>query len=178
MKKLLLYTAAFLIALPTFAQNGKKAEQEVLALDAQMNSSHEEEVANKAMVRRYFEEIVNQQKPELVREVVAEDYFFHSLEDGSEGGIRELEEFLPYFFKAFPDIHYTIDQMVAEGDQVVVQVTAQWTQKGEFWGYPPSNNKLNISEVFFYTLKDGKIIGNRRLADLYHLDKQLSAVSE
>lgn len=129
---------------------------------------------NKEVVKRYFEEVVNQQRPEILREIVAEDYFFKSLESGNEGrGIEGLEKFLPYFFKAFPDIHYTIDQLIAEGDQVVVQVTVTGTHKGEFWGYPPLNNQIKISEVFFYTLEDGKIIKSSRLVDLFHLFQQL-----
>jgi len=130
---------------------------------------------NKAVVRQYFELVINQQKPDLLREIFAEDYLFHSLEDGSKGrGLEGLEDFLPYFFKAFPDIHYTIEEIVAEGDQVVVQAKARGTHKGEFMGYPPSNNKINVSEVFFYTLKKGKIIENRRLIDLFNLYQQLS----
>jgi len=131
--------------------------------------------SNKVVVRRYFEEIINKQKPELLTEVFSQDYFFHSLEDGYENrGIKQLQDFLPYFFKAFPDLHYTIHQIVAEADKVVVHVTASGTQKGEFWGYPAANNKIKISEVFFFTLNDNKIIENRRLADMFNLDKQLA----
>ena len=134
----------------------------------------QETTKNKEVVRRYFEELINQQRPEIFREIYAEDYLFHNLENGQEQrGLTGFEAFLPYFFKAFPDIHYTIDQMVAEGDKVVVQVTARGTHMGEFWGYPASNNKIHLSEVFFYTLRDGKIIENRRLIDMATLDKQL-----
>jgi len=139
----------------------------VLPAYAQPSSLNPEETANQAIIERYFEEVINEQKTELVPEIYAEDYLFHSLEDGTEGrGIEGLEEFLPYFFQALPDIHYTIDRMVTEGNQVVVQATARGTHRGEFWGYPPSNNKIQVSEVFFYTLKDGKITENRRLIDL------------
>jgi steroid delta-isomerase-like uncharacterized protein len=132
---------------------------------------------NKMVVTRYFEEIINKQRPELLTEVFSQDYFFHSLEDGSENrGIKQLQDFLPYFFKAFPDIHYSIDQIIAEKDNVVVQATVTGTQKGEFWSYPTSNNKIKVSEVFFFTLKDNKIIENRRMIDLFHLDKQLTGI--
>nr|WP_293838808.1 ester cyclase [uncultured Arsenicibacter sp.] len=132
------------------------------------------EGANKQLVSRYFDVIINQQKPELLGEVFSQDYVYKSLEDGSEiKGIKQLYDFLPYFFKAFPDIHYTIDQIIAEGDKVVVQATARGTQKGDFWGYPASNNKISVTEVFFYTVKGGKITENRRLLDLLHLGQQL-----
>lgn len=129
---------------------------------------------NKIVVRRYFEEIINKQTPELLTEIFSPDYFFHSLEDGFQKRvIKQLQDFLPYFFTALPDIHSSIDQIVAEKDKVVIQATATGTQKGEFWGNPASNNKIKGSEVFFFTLKDNKIIENRRMVDLFHLDKQL-----
>lgn len=132
------------------------------------------ENANKQLVSRYFDVIINQQKPELLGEVFSNDYLFKSLENGSETkGIKQLYDFLPYFFKAVPDVHYTIDQIVAEGDKVVVQATVRGTQKGEFWGYPASNNKISVSEVFFFTVKGGKITENKRLLDLLHLGEQL-----
>ena len=130
--------------------------------------------ANKQLVSRYFDVIINQQKPELLGEVFSEDFFYKSLEDGSEiKGIKQLYDFLPYFFKAFPDIHYTIDQIIAEGDKVVVQATARGTHKAEFFGYPVSNNKIHVTEVFFYTVKAGKITESKRLLDLLHLWEQL-----
>jgi steroid delta-isomerase-like uncharacterized protein len=135
--------------------------------------------SNKMVVRKYFEEIINKQKPELLLEVFSKDYLFLSLEDGySERGIEQLQKFLPLLFKAFPDIHYTIDQLIAEDNKVVVQTTTNGTQKGAFWSYPASNNKIKISEVFFFTLLDHKIIENRRLIDLFHLDKQLMKRNE
>jgi steroid delta-isomerase-like uncharacterized protein len=129
---------------------------------------------NKLLVSKYFEVVINQQKPELLKNIFSEDYVNISIENGKKTrGIKQLYDFLPYLFKAFPDINYTIDQIVAEGDKVVVQATVRGTQKGEFWGYPISNNKINVTEVFFYTVKGGKIVENKRLLDLFQLGKQL-----
>jgi len=83
-------------------------------------------VANKRVVTRYFEEVINKKKLEALCEIYSEDYTFHSLENGEDvKGLSQLDNFLPMFFKAFPDIHYTIDRIVAEGDPVVVQCTEQ-----------------------------------------------------
>jgi len=149
----------------------------ILILSAALShfSYGQDEASNKAVVQRYFEEVINQQQPHLLEEIYAEDYYFLSLEDGREGrGLKGFKEFLPYFFKAFPDIHYTVDQLVAEGDKVVAQVTARGTHRGEFWGYPPSHNRVEVTEVFFYKFRGGKVIENRRLIDLHKLYQQLS----
>lgn len=131
--------------------------------------------ANKAVVRRYFEEIINQRKLELLREVFAPDFHSVSLEDGTQtGDIEGLESFIPQLLKAIPDIHYTVDQLVVEGDKVVIQLTARGTHKETFFGHPASNNQIKISEVFFFTLKNSKITESRVLIDMYNLHKQLS----
>jgi steroid delta-isomerase-like uncharacterized protein len=132
---------------------------------------------NKRVVTRYIEEVVNKQKLEVLREIYSEDYLFHNLQTGEEvKGLAQLNNFLSMFFKAFPDVHYTIDRIVAEGDQVVVQCTATGTQKADFFVYPVSNNKIRFSEVFFYTLKGGKIVANRGLVDMFQVDRQLKGI--
>ena len=132
---------------------------------------------NRRVVTRYIEEVVNKQKLDILREIYSEDYTFHNLQTGEDvKGLGQLDNFLPIFFKAFPDIHYTIDEMVVDGDHVVIQCTATGTQKAEFFGYPASNNKVRFSEVFFYTLRSGKIIANRGLVDMFTVDKQLKGI--
>jgi len=57
-------------------------------------------VANKRMVTRYFEEVINKKKLEALREIYSEDYTFHSLENGEDvKGLSQLDNFLPMFFK-------------------------------------------------------------------------------
>ena len=66
-----------------------------------------------------------------------------------------MKEVLPYFFKAFPDFPVTIEQIISEGDNVVLQATATGTQMSDFANYSVSNpnNKFNISEVWFFKSK-------------------------
>ena len=133
--------------------------------------------ANKQVVRSYFEEIINKKRLELVDNVFDKDYLFvNFLDNGKAQGRQQMHDFLPVFFSAFPDIHYTITDLIAEGDWVAVRCMANGTQKGTFWSYPASNQLLNgISEIFFYKIKDGKIIENRRQLDMQALDKTLSS---
>jgi len=77
-------------------------------------------------------------------------------------------------FKAFPDIHYTIGDMIAEGDKVVIRARVDGTQKEEIFDIKPTGKRLNnVSEIFFFRLKDGKIIEGWRQVDFCTLVKRL-----
>lgn len=145
----------------------------------QQNSFGQDVEANKAIARRYFEEAINQKKASLIDSIFDKDYHFHGLEDGSEGkGIDNLKNFLPTFFKAFPDIHYTISDIIAENDKVVVITRANGTHKDEIFGYKPTNGKLNnISEIFIFRINNNKIAEGWRQIDLYNLFKILKGES-
>ncbi len=131
---------------------------------------------NKAVVKKYFEEAVNQRKVELVDELFDVAYLSVLLDaGGKEGrGTEPLKNFLPYLFEAFPDIHFQLEHLVAEGDKVVAHSKTTGTHKSEFWGYPASNNLLEIHEIFIFTLKEGKIISGHLLTDMKNLHDQLS----
>lgn len=138
------------------------------------NAFCQNEQINKQVVYRYFDEVVNKQKIELLNEIYAQDYLYKSLANGYERrGIKPHYDFLVYLFKAFPDIHFSVDQIVVEGDKIAVQTTAKGTHKAEFIGYAASNNKISVTEIFFYTVKDGIIIESKNLLDEFNLIKQL-----
>lgn len=134
------------------------------------------EEQNKKIVTRYFDEVINKRKIELLDDFFSESYVLHSLNDGSETkGVKHLKDYLPAFFRTFPDFHCTIDEIISEDNNVVIQLTGTGTQIGEFRDYPIShpNNKFKIAEVFFFKIEDKKIVEGKRLMDLLSLDKQL-----
>ncbi len=130
---------------------------------------------NKALVRKYFEEAVNNRKVELVDEIFDENYHSVLLDSGeAEGtGSHQIKNFLPYLFEAFPDIHFELVNLIGEGDKVVAHSRTTGTHKAEFWGYPATYNPIVIHEIFIFTVKNGKIVSNQRLADLKSLFEQL-----
>ncbi len=128
---------------------------------------------NKITAKRYFEEVVNHQRLDLLKEIFTDDTLIKNGKEISQ--IKEKENFLPYFFKAFPDINYRIDEIVAEGDKVVVQATAKGTHKAEFLGYQPLGNKIEMKEVFIFKMEKGKIKSAFGLPDRYNLEQQLKA---
>jgi steroid delta-isomerase-like uncharacterized protein len=133
---------------------------------------------NKAIARSYFEVVVNKQRPEELNQVFADSFLVHVLLDSTEGRktIAEQADFLKYFFKAFPDVHYSIGDIMEDDNRVAMRVMFSGTHKGEFWGYPPSGNHIKyLSEIFFFRFKNGKVVEVWVQFDLYNLFKQLKS---
>ena len=101
--------------------------------------------ANKAVVRRYIEEVVNQGHLERIPEFVAASF----VEDR-----RQVEMSV---HRAFPDWHMTIEEMAAEGDLVMKRDTITGTHQGEIMGFAPTGQKLSFSEITVDRVVDGKI---------------------
>ncbi len=85
-----------------------------------------------AVPRLYLKEVVNNQRLELLPKIFSESYVFHGMngKDGYPVKNNYLKPFLISLFNAFPDLHYTIDNIIAEGDKVAVSCTASGTHKG------------------------------------------------
>ena len=104
---------------------------------------------NKARMRRLFEE-VNKGKAAAMAAID------RSID--MRGDLKNIKQTISEEFSAFPDLHYTIDDMVAEGDKVATRVTMTGTHKGEFMGIPPTNKKITIRAIFIHRFAGGKIV--------------------
>ncbi len=131
---------------------------------------------NKKVAKFYIEEIVNKQKLELLNQVFADTFLVHILTDSTQiqQSIETQAKFLKYLFNAFPDIHYTVGNIILEGDKIAMQVNLSATHKGEFWGYKASGNSINyLSEIFFFRFSNGKVVESWVQLDLHNLFRQL-----
>jgi steroid delta-isomerase-like uncharacterized protein len=110
--------------------------------------------ANKTNVRRLNDEVFNKGNLALVDELMAPNYVFHTTPEikGPEGA----KQYIAGFRTAFPDLHITIEGMVAEGDMVAIQYTMRGTFKGEFMGMAPTGKKMEIPNASFARFRDGK----------------------
>jgi steroid delta-isomerase-like uncharacterized protein len=111
---------------------------------------------NKNAVGRMFEEVMNQGNLQAVDELVADDY---RLTDppGFPPGKEGLRALATMYRTGAPDLHMTVEDMIAEGDQVAVRWTATGTQTGEMMGLPPTGQKLQFRAVSWLRMKGGKI---------------------
>lgn len=127
---------------------------------------------NKATVRRYIEQIMNEKQYDLVDEFLVEAVELHGSGPGISGRAA-LAEFYAAFFAAFPDWQMTIDDMVAEGDKVVVRYTATCTHQGEFQGIPATGRPYTQNAIVIYRLANGKIVEGRLQTDMLSMMQQL-----
>ena len=136
---------------------------------------------NKKVISRYLLDIINNRKLELLGEVFPEKFVRHDLNDSTDHWMTVADQHkrLSDLFQAFPDLYYTISDMIAEGDKVVVRAVWHGTQKNTFMKTESSGNRINyLSEIIFYRLEKGKIVERWTQLDLDGLFKKMKGEKE
>ncbi len=137
---------------------------------------------NKEIVRRYYEEALNENRAELLEELIAPDVVNHdplsdeTLTPEEARGFDGFRRHVEVFHEAFPDGRVTIDDMIAEGDTVAARFTVEGTHDGRFAGIEPSGNKISGSNMVFYRIEDGKIVERWLETDKLEMLEQLGAI--
>jgi steroid delta-isomerase-like uncharacterized protein len=135
---------------------------------------------NKAVVRREFEEIFNQGGNfDAAEEIYAPDYVGHEPAFGNSNGVEGAKQFAAEFRQAFPDIHTTIEDMVAEGDRIVTRFNSRGTHQGEIEDLgPPTGKQFEVTGITIERFSDGKIVEDWTNFDALGLLRQLGLVPE
>ena len=139
-----------------------------------MGADDRELAANKALVRRFIDEIFLGGSFESVDELLTEDFTPHtwgSMEPGRDG----LKEAIGRVSAGISDPTMTIDDIIAEGDRVAVRLTSSATHTGEFMGMPASGKRYEIGEIHIFRLRDGRVCEHWHQADFVGMMKQLGA---
>ena len=126
---------------------------------------------NKVLVRRWIEEGINKRDLKVVDHLFVEDSSVNGRKVGREG----LKQSMSRRFTAFPDLHVTITELLAEGDKVVIWYTAQGTQRGEFEGVRPTGKLVNWFGSDLLRIEGAHIVDGRFLDDSPGLMRQLGA---
>ncbi len=132
---------------------------------------------NKALISRFVEELFNQGNISLANELLASDFVEREqlppgVPDGREG-VKALTSMLR---SAFPDFKATIEDMVAEGDKVVVRMTWSGTHKGEFMGIPASGKLVSIGVIDIIRVNKGKLVEHWGQMDSMGMMQQLGVM--
>ena len=133
---------------------------------------------NKALVRRGWEEVVNGKNLDALEEVYAPDFVWHEPDQDIQG-YEEGKQFVSTFFKAFPDMSITVDDVLAEGDQVVSRYTIRGTHQGETEDFgPPTGRPFELEGITIHRFEGGKIVEEWERYDNLSALQQLGLVPE
>jgi predicted ester cyclase len=113
--------------------------------------------ANKALVRRVFDEFTNAGNFDLADELFARDFVDHGAPP-ERAGIEGVKESLRLFRAAFPDFHYAIDDIIAEADRVHLRGTLSGTHRGMYAGIAPTGARVTWSGMDDFRIENGKIV--------------------
>jgi steroid delta-isomerase-like uncharacterized protein len=135
---------------------------------------------NKALVRREMEEIFNHTgNLDAAEEIYAPNYVSHEPTSGETRGLEGAKQFAATFRQAFPDLQNTIEDMVAEGDKVVMRFRGSGTHEGETEAFgPPTGKRMEITGITIKQLSEGKIVEAWTNFDALGMMQQLGLIPE
>jgi steroid delta-isomerase-like uncharacterized protein len=132
--------------------------------------------SNKEVIRKFLEEVINQNRMERADDLVVEDFVELDPLPGQRQGREGLKQVLGMMRAAFPDIHWVVEEMVAEGDTVVSRFTWTGTHRGEFLGVPATGRSVVVKGVVIDQLAGGKMSKSRILMDSLGMMQQLGVM--
>jgi predicted ester cyclase len=109
---------------------------------------------NKAIVRRFVNEVLATGKPDLIDELLAPNYVNRALDVDREG----FRQSFSLINQIIPDGKFTIEDLVAEGDHVILRGTLSGTNTGSFMGSKPTGKRISMRVLTYYRLANGKIV--------------------
>mgnify|MGYP003288873864 CR=1 FL=1 len=131
---------------------------------------------NKALIRRWFEEVWNQGRSDVIDELLAEDAVIHGLVDGAGNPVNGLDGFHDFhaqFRGAFPDLMISVDDTIAEGDTVVARCSVRGRHTGNHLGFAATNAPVQFEGVAITRIENGKIAEAWNHFDFAQMNRQL-----
>lgn len=138
------------------------------------------EAANKRLVREFHDRIFNEKELAAAEELLTPDYLEHNpaIPGGTLDGRDEAVEFWESLFDAFPDMSITEEDVLAEGDTVVVRQTGSGTHEGPFLEFEATGNSFEVKGVSTWRIEDDRIAESWINLDTLGLLQQLGAIPE
>ncbi|MEV1019330.1 ester cyclase [Streptomyces sp. NPDC050264] len=135
--------------------------------------------ANKAAFRRLHDAANTGDADAVMKaidDVVAPDLLFHAPVPMGAAGAQALKKVYAVLLQAFPDLRVRVEDMIAEGDRLVIRNTVTGTHLGDFRGLPPTGKSVTYSEMFVFRFTDGRVAEIWGVVDSLTQLRQLGAV--
>lgn len=135
------------------------------------------ETGSKKLLMKRFTDFINTASDELAGELIsAQAIFFVPGRSEPLRGPDGYQEIIAMMRSGFPDIQWTLEELIIEGDRVAARFTMRGTHLGSFLGVPPSGKTIEVNAVNFYRFADGQIVEEHGQPDLLGLLQQIGAV--
>jgi predicted ester cyclase len=131
---------------------------------------------NKAVVRRFFEELLSTDNLALADEILSPGFRFYFAGSPDPMDLKSYKGFLAARRGAFPDRRFLVEDMIAEGDKVSARFTMRGTHNGELRGIAPSGREVTMTGIDMIRLEEGKMVEDRVEVDQLGMMQQLGAV--
>ena len=131
---------------------------------------------NKASTRRFYDQVFNKKNRAGIEEFISSNHVDHAAPPGMPGGIEGVKQTVNMYLTAFPDLHFTVEDMIAEGDKVVVRLTTRGTQQGEFMSILPTGKHATVTAIDINRFAGGKCVEHWLQMDTLGLLQQLGVV--
>jgi steroid delta-isomerase-like uncharacterized protein len=132
--------------------------------------------SSRAVIQRFIEEVLNQKKLDVADEIVAENFVELDPFPGQGPGRQGLKDVLSAFIAGFPDMHWAIEEQIAEGDKVMTRFTWTGTHQGAFMGIPATGKLVKVKGVVIDRVVDGWMVDSRILMDSMGMLQQLGVL--
>lgn len=129
--------------------------------------------ANKALIRRYYEQLWNEWRYDLAEELVDLEVSFRGSLGRAVAGRGGLVGYIKHVQSAFPDFHNSIEELIAEEDKVVARLIYTGTHRGEIFGIAPTDRRIRYAGIGIFRIQEGRIVDAWVLGDLAGLLLQL-----
>lgn len=131
---------------------------------------------NKSVVRRLYEEAWNKRRLEIVGELISPSHAVEIIEAADSGiGPEAYARTVTQFVRGFPDLKFTVLDLIAENDKVVALWNITGTHQGEFRGVAPTGRKISLDGITIHQLANEKIMDSFVSVDMWRMMQQLGA---
>lgn len=131
---------------------------------------------NKEFMNYFIEEVINKKNLDAANNMVVEDFLEHVPFPGQGPGREGLKGVLQTMFTGFPDMHWTVQEQIAEGETVVTRFTWTGTHQGSFMGIPPTNKTVEVWGVVIDVVRNKQFAESRIIMDSMSLLQQLGVM--
>jgi predicted ester cyclase len=132
--------------------------------------------ANKELVRRFYKEVYVNWNMAVADEVISPQFISHDWPEGGLTGPKAFRDYYSAIRSALPDARYEVDDLIAEGDRVVVRWRLLGTHKGAFRGIAPTGRAITLKGIAIYRVEGGKLMERWVVSDLYGVLEESGAL--